>query len=480
MTTTTRSSRTAPKVVEHPSAAERAQRGREARSRVPRSAHAEWTPGPERQSPVAVLEQQAASRVPELVPLRHARMAASPFAFYRGAAAIMAGDLASTPDSGLRVQCCGDAHLANFGGFAAPDRTMVFDINDFDETHPGPWEWDVKRLAASFEIAARAGGFDDDVRAATVEATVQSYRMAMRQYATWGNLELWYARADEASVTEFIESRIGPTALKRFRKNLEKARAKDSLRARDKLTTQVDGEYRIASDPPLLMRLDELVPDAEAGEITEVLRRWLRGYRESLQPSLRLLLESFEVIDVARKVVGVGSVGTRCWITYLHGRDTDDPLFLQIKEAEASVLEPYLRKSTYGNHGRRVVEGQRLTQSASDIFLGWDRATDQAGTARDFYVRQLWDGKMSPQIDIMEPELLETFGELCGSTLARAHARSGDRVAIASYLGSGPAFDRAITTFAALYADQNDRDHDAVVRAIRSGRLEAEDVPPSS
>ena len=466
---------TTQKVVHHPSPEEREAIGRSARAAVPRSSHGEWSPPATRTSPVAILQQQATTRVSELVPIRHARMTVSPFTFYRGAAAIMAADLSATPSSGLRVQACGDAHLANFGGFAAPDRTMVFDINDFDETLPAPWEWDVKRLVASFEIAARAREFDDDVRAPIVEGTVRAYRRAMREFATMRNLEVWYDRLDESDAFAIFRDKVPASAVKRFEKNLVKARSKDSMRALTKLTARVDGELQIVSDPPLIVRLDDLVPGAEAEKMLEVLRSWFRGYRQSLQPDRRRLLEGFEVKDVARKVVGVGSVGTRCWIAYMQGRDEQDPLFLQIKEAEASVLEPYAGKSTYANHGRRVVEGQRFTQSSSDIFLGWDRATDVTGEARDFYVRQLWDGKLSPQIDVMEPEVLKAFGTMCGSTLARAHARSGDSIAIASYLGSGAAFDRAVADFARAYADQNERDYATVVAAIEAGDLVADD-----
>lgn len=452
-----------PKVVQHPSPEERAAAGRAARRAAPRSSHGEWAPPTTRTSPVAILEEQARTRLSELVPIRRARMTASPFAFYRGGAAIMAADLATTPQSGLRVQACGDAHLANFGGFAAPDRTMVFDINDFDETLPAPWEWDVKRLVASFEIAARARELDDRVRATVVEGTARAYRRAMRELAAMRNLDLWYQRLDESDVFEIFRDRVPASAVKRFEKSLSKARSKDSARALAKLTARIDGRLRIVSDPPLIVRLDELDPGSEADKMLDLLRTWFRGYRQSLQPDRRRLLEAFEVKDMARKVVGVGSVGTRCWIAYLQGRDETDPLFLQIKEAEASVLEPYAGKSAYANHGRRVVEGQRLIQSSSDIFLGWDRATDLTGQSRDFYVRQLWDGKLNPQIDLMEPAVLRAFGQMCGSTLARAHARSGDRIAIAAYLGAGPAFDRAVASFAREYADQNERDHETVV-----------------
>jgi len=463
-----------PTRVEHPTPSEREARGRTARELVPRSGHAGWKPPSDRVGPVAVLEQQAQTRVAELVPIRHARMTASPFAFYRGAAAIMAADLATTAVSGLTVQCCGDAHLANFGGYAAPDRSLVFDINDFDETLPGPWEWDVKRLVTSFEIAARSREFDRTTRSRIVEGTARAYREAMREYAAMGNLDLWYSRLDEADIHARFDDRVPTAALKRFRKGVEKARRKNSLRAQARLTERVDGKLRIASDPPLITRLEELFDPEEASQIASVLHAWLRGYRQSLQPNRRRLLESFELVDVARKVVGVGSIGTRCWIAFMRGLDSSDPLFLQIKEAEASVLEPHLAMSAYGNHGRRVVEGQRLMQSASDIFLGWHRATDPTGTTRDFYVRQLWDGKLSPQIEMMEPEVLAAFGEMCGSTLARGHARSGDRVAIASYLGGGTPFDRALTRFAVDYADQNERDYEDVVAAIREGRLPAD------
>jgi hypothetical protein len=460
--------------VEHPTPEERDARGRDARAKVPRKVHGEWVPAPGRRSPVAVLQEQAESRLAELIPIRHARMTASPFAFYRGAAAVMAEDLSVTPDSGLRVQCCGDAHLSNFGGFAAPDRTMVFDINDFDETVPGPWEWDVKRLVASFEIAARARGFDEETCHWVVEGTARVYRESMREYAREGNLTLWYRRLDEHDAQSLWANRVSPEAMKRFQKSLVKARSKDSMRAFTKLTSEVDGDVRISGDPPLIVRLEDLLPAAEAQSVRHELQQWFRGYRQSLQPDRRALVESYEVVDMARKVVGVGSVGTRCWIVFLRGRDHGDPLFLQIKEAQESVLEPYVGHSVYKNHGRRVVEGQRFMQSASDIFLGWDRAGEAVGDPRDFYVRQLWDGKLSANIDVMEPEVLEVYGEICSSTLARAHARSGDRIAIGSYLGKGTTFDRAMVDFAQSYADQNQRDFEEVVAAIDAGELEAD------
>ncbi len=461
----------APRVVEHPEPAARAASGKAARAAVPRASHAGWEPPSDRRGPVEVLQEQALTRVPDLVPIRHARMTASPFAFYRGAAAVMAADLATTPNSGLIVQCCGDAHLANFGGFAAPDRAMVFDVNDFDETLPGPWEWDVKRLAASFEIAARAREFDKKARKRIVLDVGRSYREAMRTFASTRNLDLWYTRLDDVEVFDRLRASVPQAAVKRFQRNLTKARGKDSLKAFAKLTERVDGDIRIAGDPPLIDRLEDLMPADAARAVREQLHGWFRGYRQSLQPDRRHLLEEFELVDFARKVVGVGSVGTRCWIALMLGRDDADPLFLQIKEAEASVLEPFLGKSTYENHGRRVVEGQRLMQSASDIFLGWDRPDMPDGSTRDFYVRQMWDGKLSPQIELMEPEVMSTYAYLCGSTLARGHARSGDRIAIAEYLGSGDVFDRALAAFADAYAEQNQRDYEAVLVAIKEGVL---------
>jgi uncharacterized protein (DUF2252 family) len=459
------------RVVEHLTPDERAERGRTARAAVRRASHGEWEPAGDRPDPVAVLQEQAETRVPELLPIRHARMLASPFAFYRGAAAIMAADLAKTPSTGIRVQCCGDAHLANFGGFAAPDRTMVFDLNDFDETLPGPWEWDVKRLAASFEIAGRSREFDEKARARIVRETVRAYRESMRQYSDTRNLDLWYLRLDQAAILERWRRKIPAAAVKRMDRNLAKARSRDSLGAFAKLTEVVDGQIRIRNNPPLVVRFEELMSHADADAQRAHLHEWYRQYRRSLQPDRRHVLETFELVDVARKVVGVGSVGTRSWIALLLGRDDGDPLFLQIKEAEASVLEPYVKKAEYPHHGRRVVEGQRLMQSASDIFLGWDRATGEDGKARDFYVRQLWDGKLSADVDSMEPEVLSVYGEMCGSTLARAHARSGDRIAIASYLGNSDVFDRAIATFAAAYADQNERDFETVTAAANAGVL---------
>jgi uncharacterized protein (DUF2252 family) len=442
---------------------------------VRRSTHAAWVAAADREDPVAILERQALSRVPELVPIRYGRMAVSPFAFFRGAAAVMAADLAATPDSGLRAQACGDAHLSNFGAFAAPDRRLVFDLNDFDESLPGPWEWDVKRLAASFAIAGRENGLKRKQRGAAVLSAARAYREAMRAFAAQGNLDVWYARLDVEAVMAEIEAE-DPASVKRVRKGVAKARAKDSLRALEKLTHVVDGELRIRSEPPLIVPAEELMPAAETRDLRETFVHLLDAYRATLPADRRHLLDGYRFRHIARKVVGVGSVGTRAWVVLLTGADDGDPLFLQAKEAEASVLEPYVGHSRFKNHGRRVVEGQRLMQAASDIFLGWCPAVGFDGRSRDFYVRQLWDWKRSVEVERLTPRGLEVYGRMCGWTLARAHARSGDRVAIGAYLGAGDGFDRAIAEFAESYAEQSERDHAALVAAIDSGRIEAEEA----
>jgi uncharacterized protein (DUF2252 family) len=447
---------------------QRAAIGRAARAAVRRSSHASWEPPADRRDAFSLLSDQETTRVDELVPLRHERMLVSPFTFYRGAAVVMAADLGSQPDSGLRVQACGDAHLANFGGFASPERAMQFDINDFDETNPGPFEWDVKRLVTSFEIAARSNSFTEKEKRLVVNRVARAYREAMVQFSTMTNLDVWYAHLDVEKV--FAEARAGLTAdeVKRFEKSLAKAQSKDNMKAFAKLTENVDGEYRIKSDPPLIVSLS----DVFGGEGEDDLRAWLadrlRSYRRSLQPDRRHLLESYRMVDFARKVVGVGSVGTRCWIALMLGRDDTDPLFLQIKEAEASVLEPYAGRSGFANHGQRVVEGQRLLQASSDIMLGWIRTEGVDGVDRDYYVRQLWDWKFSADIDSMNPSSMEVYARLCGWTLARGHARSGDRIAIAAYLGTGESFDKAIAEFAVAYADQNERDYAAVTEALQN------------
>jgi uncharacterized protein (DUF2252 family) len=398
--------------------------------------------------------------------MRHARMLVSPFTFYRGAAVVMAADLATSADTGLRVQACGDAHLSNFGGFSAPDRALLFDINDFDETSGGPFEWDVKRLAASFEIAARARAFSTKEARGVVARVTKSYREAMAAFAGMTNLAVWYARLDVEKVFNEYRSKATPEEIKRFERNLAKARAKDNMKAFGKLTEQVDGEYRIKSDPPVVVALRDLLSAKDVEAMQGWLEDRIRVYRRTLQPDRRRLLESYRLVDFGRKVVGVGSVGTRCWIALFLGRDSGDPLFLQVKEAEASVLEAHAGRSGFANHGQRVVEGQRLLQAASDIMLGWVRSPGLDGVERDFYLRQLWDGKFSADVDTMSPSLLDIYARLCGWTLARGHARSGDRVAIASYLGSNDAFDRAMVGFSSAYADQNQRDYDAVSASL--------------
>ncbi|WP_328723047.1 DUF2252 domain-containing protein [Streptomyces sp. NBC_00247] len=455
--------------------AERAAAGRAVRRRVPRSAHAVFEPTARRFDPLTVLETQSAARVPDLVPLRYGRMTESPFRFYRGAAAIMAADLAGTPDSGITAQLCGDAHLLNFRLLASPERNLLFDINDFDETLPGPWEWDVKRLAASLVIAARANGFPDRERARLVRASVRSYRKSMAQYARMGNLEVWYARIDEARLRAVAAVQLAERGRENLDRALVKARTRDSRQVLGKLTEWSGGRRRIVSDPPLVVPLTELVPDAERIETEERFRVLLRRYARSLPSDRRALLSGFRLADVARKVVGVGSVGTRCWVLLLLGRDDDDPLFLQAKEADTSVLADHVGTSRYRNQGERVVAGQRLMQATSDIFLGWERAEGFDGRRRDFYLRQLRDWKGIAEPERMTPQGLTLFGEVCGATLARAHARSGDRIAIAGYLGKGDAFDRALGVFAEAYADRNERDHEALVAAVRAGRLPTAD-----
>ncbi|HEY3577716.1 MAG TPA: DUF2252 domain-containing protein [Gaiellaceae bacterium] len=459
--------------VAHFTAAERAARGRSARAECPRSSHAGFELAAGR-DPVAILEAQAPSRVPELVPVRYGRMLVSPFTFYRGAAAVMAHDLARTPRAGLNVQLCGDAHLSNAGGYASAERTLVFDLNDFDETLPGPFEWDVKRLVTSFEIAGRDRGFTRAQRTAAVLAAARSYREWMRKLAGARNLDVWYAQLDVAAIERNLRAQQAKRQAAGVAKAAEKARTKDSMKAFAKLTHLVDGEPRIVSDPPLIVPASDLAQDAgiRFEWLESLIHRLFRDYRRTLQPDRRHLLEEFRMVDLARKVVGVGSVGTRCWILLLLGRDANDPLFLQIKEAQASVLEPYLGKSVYENHGERVVAGQRLMQATSDIFLGWLRSTETLdGAERDFYVRQLWDWKTSVDLDTILPEGLELYGQVCGFVLARAHARSGDRIAIASYLGKGETFDRSLAEFAAAYADQNERDHAALRKAADEGRI---------
>ncbi len=456
----------------HAAPAERAAAGKAARERVPRSSHADWAPAADRPDPVDVLEAQAADRVPELVPLRYGRMLVSPFTFYRGAAAIMAADLAASPSSGLWVQACGDAHLSNFGAFASPSRDLVADVNDFDETLPGPWEWDVKRLAASFEIAGRDRGFDRSTRRQIVRNAAAAYRESMREYAELMNLDLWYRKVELAQVRERFQADVSRKELKLVDRNIAKAKQKTRLRAFGKLTERVDGELRIISDPPVIVPFEELFTGKALATAEDRLRNVIAEYRSTLAGAYRHLFDSYRFVHVARKVVGVGSVGTRAFIALFVGRDEGDPLFLQVKEAQRSVLEPYTAPTEFAEQGQRVVEGQRLTQATGDILLGWTTAVGPDGKKRDFYVRQLWDQKGSAQVESMSAQRMEVYARLCGTILARAHARSGDRIAIASYLGGGDRFDRAITEFAGAYADQNERDYDALLRAVDAGRIE--------
>ena len=456
--------------------AERAARGKAARAAVPRESHAVFDPPSDRPDPIALLEEQATSRVPELVPIRWGRMMVSPFTYYRGAALPMASDLATTPVSGLAVQACGDAHLSNFGLFGSAERRLMFDVNDFDETLPGPWEWDVKRLAASLEVAARENRVPAKQRREIVTTAVARYRMAMREFASMTNLDVWYAHADITELRSQMDTQLRARQRKYLDQGLAKARTRDSMQELVKLCQTVDGRPRIISDPPLLVPLDELVPaETERADFEGEVTGLIAKYRRTLETDRRYLLEQFEFCDMARKVVGVGSVGTRCWIVLMLGRDETDALFLQVKEAEASVLSRFVGASKYANQGQRVVAGQRLMQASSDIFLGWQRIeAGLDGQSRDFYVRQLRDWKFSVEIALLRPEGLQMYGALCGWTLARAHARSGDRIAIASYLGGSDAFDRAIAKFAPAYADQNERDHQALVDAVKSGRIVAE------
>jgi uncharacterized protein (DUF2252 family) len=462
--------------VEHFTPEERAARGKATRVEVSRRSHGEWEPAPHRPDPVELLEEQAQTRVPELVPIRYGRMLVSPFTFYRGAAYLMASDLAAGPRTGLHTQLCGDAHLSNFGGFAAPDRRMVFSINDFDETLPGPFEWDVKRLVASFAVAGRDRGFDPKQRE-TINITVaRAYREGVRRFSGMNTLDLWYTRLDVEDLLAAVSREMkqkDAKAYERAQANIAKGRTKDSVKAFGKLTEVVDGELRIVGDPPLIVPIED-VHAGHVEHIEEFLRGVIRSYRRTLAGDRRKLLERFHYVHAARKVVGVGSVGTRAWICLMLGRDGQDPLFLQFKEAQPSVLEPFLGRSEFANSGQRVVEGQRLTQAASDIMLGWIKVDAPDGVKRDFYVRQLWDAKTSALVDVMEPRTMAAYGRACGTELARAHVRAGDGIAIASYLGNSDTFDRAIAQFAESYADQNERDYAALKTAVEVGRVHAE------
>jgi uncharacterized protein (DUF2252 family) len=482
--------------IAHPSVDDRKAEGLVARDRAALASHTKWRPAGDRPDPVGLLEEQDTTREPDLVPVRHGRMMVSPFTFYRGAARIMAADLKDTPVAGLTTQLCGDAHLSNFGLFASPERRLLFDLNDFDETLPGPFEWDVKRMAASFEIAGRNNGFSEADTRAAVLASVTAYREAMATFAQMGTMDIWYAHLDEDELMAAIHGAVAETkkeakgakkkakkkdeaeekrlktAEKRAQKAAAKAHTRDSLQALSKLAEFVDGQYRIVSQPPIVVPARDLAATygLSRKDVVPAIQQQFRAYRATLQDDRRHLLERFEVVDMARKVVGVGSVGTRAFIVLLQGRDAHDPLFLQIKEATASVLEAYLPKSRYKQHGERVVQGQRMMQAASDIYLGWTIGLD---VKRHFYWRQLRDMKASVDAETLAPMGLTFYARTCGWTLARAHARSGDAIAIAEYLGDSDAFDQSITDFSFRYADQNEHDYEAFVNAVKTGRIEA-------
>ncbi len=452
---------------------ESAERGRAARRELPRSAHGDWAPAGNRPDPVAVLAAQTATRVQELVPIRYGRMLVSPFTFYRGAAAVMAADLAATPDSGVTVQVCGDAHISNFGAFAAPDRRLVFSPNDFDETLPGPWEWDVKRMAASAEIAGRDVALPARRRRRIVMGCVREYRLAMRSFAQMSHLDVWYERINASELVDRFGGSLDAKGRIAFVKPFARARRKTSLRAVRKLTERHGGELRFRSVPPLLVPFRELFDPGDARDAGAYVEELLAEYAASLDADRRYLFENYRFVDMARKVVGVGSVGTRASVFLLVGRGGRDPLMLQAKQAQASVLEPYLGPSEFENHGERVVRGQWISQAASDIFLSWQRSEGLDGNEHDFYVRQLWDWKASADLSVLSGSGLEAYTRACGWSLARMHARSGDRLAIAAYLGSGSNFERAIARFSASYAEQNERDHRRLDEAVAAGEIEA-------
>jgi len=451
---------------------DRAARGKAARKAVPRDSHEAFRPAADRPDPVGLLEKQAQGRVAGLLPIRYGRMAASPFAFFRGAALLMARDLSGTPVTGLTVQTCGDAHLSNFGIFASPERRLVFDINDFDETLPGPWEWDVKRLAASVEVAGRGNGFGEKQRRAIVLAVVARYRTAMRALAGLGEIDAWQLPAEVDELAERYQAILDRRERRLAGADLAMARDRAGQQALDKLVRTVDGQPRFAADPPLLVPVSEL-PGAQASAAQEDhLNGIVTNYRRTLEWDRRFLISKYHVVDMARKVVGIGSVGMRCWVVLLIGRDAEDRLFLQVKEAVPSVLSGFIGPSPYLSQGERVVAGQRLMQAAGDVFLGWH--TPRTGPGHDYYVRQLRDWKFSLAVEDMDPLIMRAYAQLCGQSLARAHARSGDRIAIGAYLGKSPEFDRAVARFAASYADQNERDHDSLAAAVKSGQVAAE------
>jgi uncharacterized protein (DUF2252 family) len=456
------------------SVVERIAHGVALRDQVPPESHADWHPPANRADPVAVLERQAGLREPTLVPIRNGRMAQSAFAFYRGGAGIMAADLSGTPSSGLRAQLCGDAHLLNFGLFETPERTLVFGLNDFDETLPGPVEWDVKRLAVSVEVAGRDLGFDDAQRSAAVLGTVRAYREAMLAFSVQRNLDVWHARLPATELQARLHGLSDKESHKEVKRRITQALKRDHLRAFSRLVEKADGRLRFSHRPPLLVPVEELLDLDQRERYVEVIQSFLQQYRGSLQPDRRILVEQYRYLHMARKVVGVGSVGTRAWVVLLVGHDADDPMILQLKEAQQSVLAPYAGDTEYECQGRRVVEGQRLMQAASDPLLGWYHIKGFDGGDHDFYVRQLWDGKASIDVSQLGPAGLVAYGESCGWTLARGHARSGDRVAMAAYLGDDAAFENALVEFSRSYADTNESDHGQLCAAIADGRLPAE------
>ena len=464
-----------------PSKEKSIEEGKALRASVPRESHAAWEPAADRPDPVDLLRSQGETRVQALLPLRYERMSASAFTFFRGGALIMASDLSKTPTTGIEVQACGDAHISNFGLFSSPERRTVFDINDFDETLRGPWEWDVKRLAASVEICGRDNGFSKKKRRAAVLACARAYREGMASFASMGHLDVWYAHADVDTLRSELDANNSTKKAKRAEKVITKAKNKNSARAIRKLTEVVDGQLRIVNDPPVVVPMRELiknnantrfVENFDEQAIERLINKALAEYRLSLDPHKKQLVSAYTAVDMAHKVVGVGSVGTRAWIVVMQGSDEDDPLVLQIKEAQESVLERFVGKSRFRQHGRRVVEGQRAMQTASDMLLGWCRLPGLDGKKKDYYVRQLWDGKGSIDLSLLNTKQLEKLARACGRTLAHAHARTGNRFAISAYLGKSDAFDEAIADFANTYANQNETDYQRFMEALEAGELD--------
>ncbi len=438
--------------------------GKALRDNVPRAAHGEWKRSHRRVDPLAILSKSDAGRLPDLVPIRYGRMLESPFAFYRGSAAVMAADLAKTPASGIRVQACGDCHLVNFGGFATPERNIVFDINDFDETLPGPWEWDVKRLTASFLLASRANGFSDAQGCDAASAATRNYRKTLREFSRMHPLDVWYERVTAEDYIKAARKQDQPRLRERLAAAVERASSANDY---PKLAGMVGGHVGIRDAPPLIFHPDH----TRTAEFQTILDTTFAAYRETLADERRILLDQYRVVDAAIKVVGIGSVGRRCWIVLLMSA-TNDPLFLQFKEAVASVLEPYVGKSAYPHHGQRVVIGQRMMQPASDLFLGWVTVKGPVGDIQ-FYVRQLRDTKIKPMVETYDPDFMCVYAKACGRVLARAHAKTGDQCTISGYVGMSEEFDVAMTNFAVAYADQTERDYAALKTAVRNGTIQA-------